>query len=99
MLHPGTRGGKEVLIGHLQVVLYCDELGVSNPCGDNVQRKFVGQFGLTRAAKILKQLWLRLQPRSFDDLAKSRANILRRVAVTHDTVRDASLCEALRSMA
>ena len=75
-----------MIVGHLQVVLRRHQLAVTDPGGHHVQWEFIGQLGLTRAAKILKRFRPRLQPRSFDDFPKGRAEILRGTSVPGDDV-------------
>ncbi len=65
----------EVVLGHLQVVLRRNRLGVPNPFADHLDRELISQFRLASAPQVLEQLRPRLQAGSPDDLHQQGSQI------------------------
>ena len=76
----------EVVLGHLEVVLRSDRLGVPDPLADNLDRELVGKFRLPRAAKVLEQLGLGLHSGSPDDPQQLRSQVRSRFPVSSDNI-------------
>ena len=67
----------KVRIENLKVVLLRDPFAVAQPCRDDMTRKRLRQFGLTRASQVVPRAGSCDESRPLDDLAEHRPEIHR----------------------
>jgi len=78
-----------VLVGHLQIVLSGDGLGIADPAADDVCGKSLLQFRLTGGPQVVEEFRPGVQAGPLDDPQQLRPQIGVGVAVAGDNVRGA----------